>query len=339
LAYLTDRLSGSERAGFVAGILWALAPLPAVFSGILETEILFTFLFLLALLVLAGKGWWNGLVAGLLIGIGTLVRPIGILLIPGLLPAALATEKGLGRALRVATFLLGCGLALAPWLIRNESVFGSATISPVGGDNLLYYNASSCLAHLKGTDWEGGKRAAQQEYELYLERNSLQPESEAEKGDAAMKAAVAILLRHPIQCAWFNTVDSLNSLRPGASYTLMFLRPGLLPTEGPPGGELSPAMSNIADPLVLAVSATLTVFYALLYLLALGGLIWSLARKRFNVLWLILLPALLLLYAPGLAGNARFRIPVEPGLCLLAAVALCESLPAVFHRIRPSSTH
>jgi hypothetical protein len=48
------------------------------------------------------------------------------------------------------------------------------------------------------------------------------------------------------------------------------------------------------------------------------------------------LPCGILMYAPGISSNARFRIPIEPVLCLLAAAVLCELLPRVSARLRNS---
>jgi len=71
----------------------------------------------------------------------------------------------------------------------------------------------------------------------------------------------------------------------------------------------------------------LSVFYGFLYLFSAIGILLMLRRRKWKALVLLVIPCILIMYIPGLASNARFRIPIEPILCLLAAWALGETIP------------
>jgi 4-amino-4-deoxy-L-arabinose transferase-like glycosyltransferase len=79
--------------------------------------------------------------AGLLTGLATLIRPIAVgWFVP--LAAILAL-----RSWRRALVFAAAALVLpAAWIARNYAVSGVATISSIGGENLLFYRAGSVLA-------------------------------------------------------------------------------------------------------------------------------------------------------------------------------------------------
>jgi len=68
----------------------------------------------------------------------------------------------------------------------------------------------------------------------------------------------------------------------------------------------------------LAVLAYAVLFHVTLLVLCTTGLF---RRDSRNLLWL-LLPVLYFVMFTGPVGEARFRVPIEPLLCLFAAAAL-----------------
>jgi hypothetical protein len=305
--------------GAAAGVLWIMAPIPALYAGVIAPETLFAFLFLLSLYAMRHGGLRMAAFSGFVTGIAILVRPIGVILLFVLLPAV---WSGRGKSfMRVASFLCAAGLALVPWLARNELVFGRLALSSVGGNNLLQYNAASCLGRRTGGGWESGAALAWTRYNDYLSQHHLRPASPVEESDAMGTVALQIILESPLECAAVGLADGWNTLRPGASYAMLFLRPYFLVGSGE-GTEYSPALANLSDPWVLAVSLYLTLWYIGLYLAAAIGICGVVVRRQWRVFWMWILPMALLLLAPGTAGNARFRIPVDPGLSLLAVTGV-----------------
>lgn len=108
--------------------LTALSPHLVSAGTYLLTETLFSFAVLLPLLALARSGegrrpaWL--LAAGLLLGLATLVRPT-LLYFPVALCGFFVWREGPARALRAsALMLLGFGLAVGPWSLRNAALPG-----------------------------------------------------------------------------------------------------------------------------------------------------------------------------------------------------------------------
>ena len=120
----------------VAGAITALHPGLILYTGLTMTELLASFLIILILYVGTKFGGWRGAVlAGVLVGLGTLVRP------PILLCAVLLAVV-VGGALRERALKTGVVVALAvltvlPWSFRNCRVMdGCAFVSTNGGWNL-----------------------------------------------------------------------------------------------------------------------------------------------------------------------------------------------------------
>jgi hypothetical protein len=332
VARLGENLFGSARVGAAGALLWAVAPIPSIFCGILLTETLFTPAFLLALLLLAKPSLRRAALAGGALGLGILIRPIGLLVWPALFPAFLP-GNGWRRALaNFAAFSTVAAAVLAPWLIRNNAVFGKPALSSVQGVNILYNTVSGYIAWRDGLTLMEARTVTEQKYIDYLREEGLQPSNPVEQSDAESALAVKILLADPVRGLWFNTLDSLNGFRPGASYMFVFLSPETLEPDDVEGGELSPAVSNIDRPEILLTTIVLSAFYALLFLLSAGGIAVLIRKKNWFTLLLFGLPSLVLLMLPGISSNARFRIPIEPLMCLLTAAALSEILPFLASR-------
>ncbi len=329
----------SVRTGVTGALLWAVAPIPAVFSGILLTEILFTAVFLLLLWLISTPSGLRVAAGGIVLGIGILIRPIALLLWPALLPAV-CRDSNVRRALgKCALFSATLAAVVAPWVYRNVLAFGKPTLAAVQGYNLLYYNAAGYIALRDGLSLIEARDAAAEEYQEYLREENLHPETMMDESDAMSAAAARILAADPLRSLWFNGVNSLNGFRPGVSYFYMFLAPDALTPVDLSEGELSPAFSHLDRPGILLTTILLGVFYGILFLLAAAGLIFLVWKRAWKILLLLGLPCGILIYAPGISSNARFRIPVEPVLCLLAAVALSDLFPRLISRFtRASST-
>jgi hypothetical protein len=333
---LGEKEFGSVRIGAAAALLWAVAPVPAVLSGILFTEILFAALFLLVLWLLSSPTLLRTAVGGAVLGAGILVRPIAVLLWPSLLPAV-CWGSGVRRALaKCALFSVTLAAVVCPWMCRNAAAFGTPTLAAVQGYNLLYYNAAGYIALRDGINLGDARAAAEAEYQAYLREEGVHPASMMEESDAMSAAALRILAADPIRSVLFNGWNSLNGFRPGASYVFMFLAPGSMTPADTAVGELSPAASHLDRPEVLLTTVLLSVFYAALFLLAAAGFIRWIGKRSWKALLLLGLPSAVLMYAPGISSNARFRMPIEPVLCLAAAAVLSELIGLSSRRKTPA---
>jgi 4-amino-4-deoxy-L-arabinose transferase-like glycosyltransferase len=127
----------NQNRARIAGALCALHPGLIVYSAVVMTEPTAA-LFVLAAVwaALAQRDThWGYVIAGLLIGLGSLIRPASLLAIPAL--AFIGPKppwKGIARAAAVGAIAF---LTISPWTIRNCKVMdGCALVSTNGGWNL-----------------------------------------------------------------------------------------------------------------------------------------------------------------------------------------------------------
>ncbi|MEI8381403.1 MAG: glycosyltransferase family 39 protein [Planctomycetota bacterium] len=149
LTYWLGRELVDETTGLIAAGYTAVSPTMALFSVLMLSETLFAFTLLLSLIAIArlvrrkdanSSFFWRSLVAGGSIGLATLVRPTWLYV--GLLIAVVAILLCRG-ALRfkfqsLAGVLVGIGLSMAPWALRNGLVTGHLVFTTLWAGPSLY---------------------------------------------------------------------------------------------------------------------------------------------------------------------------------------------------------
>ena len=136
LTYALGRLTFGRGAGVAAGLLVAFNGALILSGQSIMTETLFTALLLATLLtlLLAGKtGHWGwAMLAGLVLGVTALTRPVAQALVI-LAPLALLLYTRRPWPIVRGTVLVGVGFAivLVPWMLRNLAEHG--TMSAAGG--------------------------------------------------------------------------------------------------------------------------------------------------------------------------------------------------------------
>jgi hypothetical protein len=162
---LGDRLLG-HRVAVVAGLVYALDPLLVVSSGLLYPETAAALLVPLLVLSVLGAAERNRLsrsaLAGGLVGMLALLRPVALVLLP-----VVAAWMGLMRTARFARRLAHVGvlvtaflLILAPWTVRNFRVHGhfvpvataGAQGAPVAGNEVARRGLVESMAQWAWSD-------------------------------------------------------------------------------------------------------------------------------------------------------------------------------------------
>ncbi len=145
-----------SAAGIIAASIAAF-DLSSVISNNIGTEILFTFLVTMAILLLliliqrAILDIWCivGLFSvGCFLGATELVRPIGqVLLVIPFFSVVLATKSSLAKRVALLLLMLSIPVAvIAGWSYRNYEQRGCWVFSSIGAVNLYYYRAAGVLA-------------------------------------------------------------------------------------------------------------------------------------------------------------------------------------------------
>jgi len=137
--YLTLSISDNRGIAWCAAVFTSLSPSLVDISLFIMTETVFTFLLALDLLI-AAKALKNNsfklfIALGLLLGITTLCRAVGIFLVPIIILLLFIQNKQ--RAVRYALImLLIFTFTISPWLIRNKIISGRFQFNTKGSEVL-----------------------------------------------------------------------------------------------------------------------------------------------------------------------------------------------------------
>jgi hypothetical protein len=142
LTYLLGRLAFGTLAAGVAALAVAINGSLLTMERLLISEALYTPLLLATLAALIGAvrsghmALW--LLAGILLGLGTLCRPLGIGVLLVALVALPFTAMPRGRRLRgTGLLLLGAAICVAPWIVRQSLVHDRAVVNGGLGDAMF----------------------------------------------------------------------------------------------------------------------------------------------------------------------------------------------------------
>jgi hypothetical protein len=126
---------------------------------------------------------------------------------------------------------------------------------------------------------------------------------------------------HPFDSFIYQSLDMSNSLRPGYSMVTLLLSDDAREFgRAIQAGNLSVVLqAPMPDKLIYLL---FTIYYFAFYSLIAIGLIILIWRRSWLILAVCGLTSFWFMYAPGAAGNARFRAPVEGLLAIIAAVGL-----------------
>ena len=325
--------------GAVAALLLACDIPSIVASGSLMTECLFQNLLTAAVLLgllaatlprVSRAAAPLILGAALLLGVATLVRPIGFLLpLLAPVPVLLIRESNLKRkiSLGVVAFLLPA-LITGAWIIRNGRSTGIWTLSTVGAYNLYYYRAGGILWSRNGGNSVDAMIALAHEQGLSKPSEYFSPELYQD----TIRRSIRILTADPVATArmtirsflWLTVVpdrgdlNSFLSLHGGASVTY-------------------PASERIAErlhDLLRSPALTGLVAYEVLIMIFVWvGVVRAaviLRNGRAGPAFLLLIPLaiamLMILLAAGPEATGRMRTPAIPFLAMLAGIGWMDAV-------------
>jgi 4-amino-4-deoxy-L-arabinose transferase-like glycosyltransferase len=321
MIFYVGRLIGHERVGIVAAWLFALSPNIALWSLMIMTETLFSFFIAIAIMVWvkylqSSKILWLALV-GIALGLATLVRPIGLYLIFLWVVLALVgfwRTHGIKRAVGPATLLLMSGLMIIlPWMIRNWRVHNQFAISSVSTKTFVEFNLAYVIADLEGIDRDeavmridAGGNLISYTFELFREKPVAFLRTQA--------FGIARSLVGSETGTWAMAVG-------GGSWDGFGVLTSLFNEQDNKAEMDTPISVDDKTSLILLG----LFFYSLIHSTVLLGLILpslflfmkANQKERILISSFLLISAYLII-VPGAAGQARFRVPAEPALALLA---------------------
>lgn len=323
LLYLLGKENVNERIGFLGSILFLLSPNALFWSATIMTEILFTVGLLLALFLMwrVVRDQFPLWPLGVLLGVLTLIRPIGIylMLIFGvwLLLRSLLKATWTPPRRQIVGFFLACLLVVTPWFLRNYHKHGELTLSTVSKTTIRSFHLALSLVEAEGIGWEEAKLRVM---EMESDGSALLSIIQSYPG-AFIKVQVRGIARTTLGTEVGTWMNLISEGPYEGSGILSALLSGNLST-------IKDAITNLTT--TNPTSAIFLLAWGIIYtfLISVFSLIGFIRMMRFGDLELrsmgvlILVTMLYLILTPGAAGEARFRVPVEPILGFLSAMML-----------------
>lgn len=333
-----------ERYALVIGTLFGISPAVVLMTLTgMGGDILYTFLYVLATLLLfplAERPTWRRAIAiGALLGLATLVRPIGLYMSLLILAAPLLLIQPAPFHTRMAyAGLIGVGFAACtlPWMIRNEIAAGHFDLSSIAAYNVTYYNLPEFLAYKHGTGVEEERTKILASFPPlpYGELRSF-PQTHAMREIAretfAREGFVSYLIFHSIKTVPFFLGSGLNVTQAIITGGRPDIRVPLLPSKDSNLGNLVISCNWKAVAKDLAESWPVTIerlSWVALFALAFLAPLLSRGRLRlFFLLFLAIICANAFLTSP--VTQPRYRIPAEPFIWVAAGYTIATLYPRI----------
>lgn len=308
---------GSSPWAYAVGLAVALEPMGAFLTGTILTETLFTSVFICTILLflhfIQTKNAGTLALFAILLGIASLIKPtlqyvpllciIIFFMIEHYRPTTrFFIYSGIVIVLFVAT--------LSPWIYRNMRTFGTSNLVVQPISNMFTYLVPSTIALEQHIPFEQAKSA-------FFEKTGAKDIDEINLGNQSWYKARAIeeLKKHPV-----GLVKSL-----GVTVYAFFFNDGYATAFARVIRQDAPLSIHNLTPLLFIVLAG-RAFWGMVTFFALWGA-WRYFRKKGITPEFIFIVGLIAYFALtsaviGLAINGRFRIPVDPLLFVLSAIAL-----------------
>ena len=172
--FLAKKIFGNKRIAFLSAVGCSLWPALIVYTGIIGSEILFTFLLILFLLILTKAYITNStkhyLLGGIFLGLANLTRSTLVFYPLFLIIMIIFLEKRFKKILPMLMMFLTSMIFVFPWTIRNYNVFGRFLLVNTGAGELFW----------SGTyiPWDGICKHGRDEhfYQLFNHKNPVENE-------------------------------------------------------------------------------------------------------------------------------------------------------------------
>ena len=319
--FFSGRLFGSPHVGLGAAVLFALNPTAVALSPMFLPDTLFAFLVALEgyffLRFIKSAFGMNLICAILLAGTAALIRPANALWIIPCVIVILFFHK-LRTYLKfnyVIVSLLLFAVVILPWMFGNHLAGIGWRIDTISSEVLLK-NASALKANLEGKDtFESQIETFRRE-----ERNIYAAAPEKYGSIAAQlrhrdRKMLDLILSHPLR--YLKVHFGMDNLRRIVSpdFNALFRNFNL--------GRNTP--DSLPARLVTTAAFSVTTVLYMFYALGLGWfLLFSLDRRHFLYLLILLLLAGYYLFMPGPIAIPRYQLPALPFVCVAAAFGLLQ---------------
>lgn len=330
----------SRRLSLIAGVLTGVSSGPLLLSitgtgSDLPYTILYACAAYIALRSCARPLAQRAAMIGIILGLATLTRPIGIIAsLPLILGFALLHTSDRRRYLRVTALALATwAIVLAPWYARNAVVSGTPLLSTVSTFNLVMYNIPMNETFWRGTGEGESQRAVLSAIGTTtpesLRGTAYLPEMKAYSTTYLRTHAVEYGLFHLYRTIPFFLMSGFNVAHAIVSDAAPGMRLPLFPTEADnltryiTAHEWGAALRAVGTYWFTTLERLV---WLVVILLALASpLIVGRTQRAWALLFAVIIITNILLVSP--VTQARYRVPAEPFIWV-AALASAAALAA-----------
>lgn len=346
---IARRLFEREAVALLAALLYALEPLSVVYSSLLLTETLYTFLLSLSLLFLvrylARVRGWDVVGCALSMVASAYVRPIGyglVLLVAFCLlyRAALSKPKSRRRLAHAFLFLAVSVTLVGGWQVRNAARTGYWGFSSVADVNLYFYQGASVLAAERGQPYyDVQKELGYRDEALYLRSHPGQRTWDRARRYRFMRREGAQIVRsHLALYAQIHLKGMARTMLDPGGFELLKLFGQYPEGGGLLGAVVDEGMWGAAEtlyrerPAAFWTNAALGVLLGVTLLLTAVGLLTRDFVENRAAVGVFFIGLYLLVASGGPQATGRFRHPLMPLVCLLAGLGLWRLWRRLFRR-------
>jgi len=301
-----------------------------LYSGFFMTESLFIFLFLLFALFFFRSGIHvrNLVLSGFLLGLASLVRPVGhYIVVLALIILLLRTQEA-----RVGVwFFCGWLVPVSFWLIRNFMLTGALFFHTLPGGHFLYLSAARVAMYADDTNYFKARKMLMREVHTLVKKQSKElkrPLQEIETCEAHESVARKYFLAYPYITLKVWATDIMRTCLSLYSAELLYLESGRRGIEYFDKDRTWYSMfERYFFPhtdkvwLIGLIYAEMFMFALILFGLCVG--LWWLMRgwmvRKDRVVWRSVIAFMAIFIVMALSGGyARMRLPIEPFLIILS---------------------
>ncbi len=303
-------ITNSKAIGVIAGIVLALDPTLAILSFQFYSDTLFLLLFLpWLILTLRYFERWDAVTlvaSAILMGAAILVRPV-VQYLPFLIMLGILwhfRREWRRAVMHSGVYLIVICAILAPWVMRNQEVFGTPGLS-AQSSFILYTNlAPAVLSVATGVDFLEERAAFLTEAEYKGDAITLA------NGGEYTKRALEVVLAHPLPTAWVV----------GKSLFTFFTNDGFYAFLARIGYEPNNFLPFLIVMRLVWIAVTLAAFV--------GALVYVRRERSLRTILVLFLVAYFALTSAATAfgTNPRYRLPVDPIIIALAAIGTSAAL-------------
>ncbi len=300
LTFVVGRWLGS-RYGLIAGCAMALDWSTVLYSPLILADLLFAMLFAIGIALVVSsivrRRTRDAIWGGVALGLATLVKPVGIVVLVAVVIAILVRPRA---NLRLAACCAAMALVVLPWALRNESRYGIFNVSTIDTVNLYFYTADGVL----------------RDPVLFTEVPALSGADLSAPQFRNIRTNAAQLDSRLTSAAWRDIEQHLPKAIAQEIWGIGHVALGT-------GRET--LAHSVGDQQISPVIGTWIPLaqVLLMWLLAGVGMVNAWRRRFVDRSVLVLFGALIVVMvipAGGLVGNSRFRLPITPIVCVLGAI-------------------